>query len=147
MADNGFGSKANSHDFHIRAYYLQPDFKTAGGGSGGVAVGDYIEFRDPGRRSASRIRNEQATAERILTGADIDPESIQRDRRGDLWVGDEFGPVAPALRRRRPPARGADRDARRARVAGQPVVPPVPPNTPLPPSSRSTAAAASRRWR
>ena len=29
---------------------------------------------------------------RVLTGGDIDPESIQRGRDGDLWVGDEFGP-------------------------------------------------------
>jgi hypothetical protein len=91
MADNGFGSKANSFDFHIRAYYLRPDFKTADGGSGGVAVGDYIEFSDPGGHFPFAIQHE-GTADRVLTGADIDPESIQRDRRGDLWVGDEFGP-------------------------------------------------------
>ena len=29
MPDNGFGSKANSFDFLIRAYYVTPDFKTA----------------------------------------------------------------------------------------------------------------------
>ena len=29
---------------------------------------------------------------RLLTGADIDPESIQRGSDGDLWLGDEFGP-------------------------------------------------------
>ena len=29
---------------------------------------------------------------RLLTGADIDPESVQRGPNGDLWVGDEFGP-------------------------------------------------------
>ena len=28
----------------------------------------------------------------MLTGADIDPESMQRGHHGDLWVGDEFGP-------------------------------------------------------
>jgi hypothetical protein len=28
----------------------------------------------------------------LLTGADIDPESLQRAHNGDLWVGDEFGP-------------------------------------------------------
>ncbi len=27
-----------------------------------------------------------------MTGADIDPESLQRGHDGDLWVGDEFGP-------------------------------------------------------
>ncbi|HEU4841788.1 MAG TPA: esterase-like activity of phytase family protein [Ilumatobacteraceae bacterium] len=91
MADNGFGTKANSPDFHIRAYHLQPDFETADGGSGAVAVADYIEFSDPDDHIPFPIRYE-GTADRILTGADIDPESIQRDRRGDLWVGDEFGP-------------------------------------------------------
>jgi hypothetical protein len=91
MADNGFGTKANSPDFHIRAYYLQPDFETADGGSGAVAVAGYIEFTDPDDHLPFPIRYE-GTATRILTGADIDPESIQRDRRGDLWVGDEFGP-------------------------------------------------------
>ena len=35
MPDNGFGNKANSFDFLIRAYYLRPEFKTARGGSGG----------------------------------------------------------------------------------------------------------------
>jgi glycerophosphoryl diester phosphodiesterase len=29
MPDNGFGGKANSRDFLIRAYYATPDFKTA----------------------------------------------------------------------------------------------------------------------
>ena len=33
MPDNGFGNKANSADFLIRAYYITPDFKTASGGS------------------------------------------------------------------------------------------------------------------
>ena len=49
MPDNGFGNKANSFDFLIRAYYLRPDFKTADGGSGTVDVGPttIIEFRDP----------------------------------------------------------------------------------------------------
>ena len=34
----------------------------------------------------------EGTADRLLTGADIDPESLQRGANGDLWVGDEFGP-------------------------------------------------------
>lgn len=91
MADNGFGTKTNSRDFLIRAYYLRPDFKTARDGSGTVRVGDHISFRDPYRRIGFPIVNEQ-TGQRLLTGGDIDPESLQRDRRGDLWVGDEFGP-------------------------------------------------------
>lgn len=91
MPDNGFGTKANSFDFLIRAYFIRPDFKTARGGSGTVHVGDHIDFSDPHHRIGFPIVNED-TDDRLLTGADIDPESLQRDRRGDLWVGEEFGP-------------------------------------------------------
>jgi glycerophosphoryl diester phosphodiesterase len=91
MADNGFGGKANSADFLIRAYYLTPDFKTARDGSGDVAVGDFVQFSDPDGLIGFPIVRE-GTPERWLTGGDIDPESLQRGRHGDLWVGDEFGP-------------------------------------------------------
>jgi glycerophosphoryl diester phosphodiesterase len=91
MPDNGWGGKANSRDFEIRAYYIRPDFKTASGGSGTVAVGDWIAFRDPNHVIGFPIVNEN-TNERLLTGGDIDPESLQRGANGDLWVGEEFGP-------------------------------------------------------
>ncbi len=91
MADNGFGSKANSRDFNIRAYSLRPDFKTARDGSGTVDVGSYVEFTDPDHMIGFPIVNE-GTPDRVLTGADIDPESIQRDHDGTYWIGDEFGP-------------------------------------------------------
>ena len=91
MPDNGFGSKANSGDFLIRAYYVRPHFRTARGGSGSVTVKRFISFRDPGHELGFPIVNE-GTATRLLTGADIDPESLQRGPNGDLWVGDEFGP-------------------------------------------------------
>jgi len=91
MADNGFGAKTNSQDFLIRAYFLRPDFKAARGGSGKVQVGDFVSFRDPDHRLVFPIVNE-STSDRLLTGGDIDPESLQRDHDGDLWVGDEFGP-------------------------------------------------------
>ena len=91
MPDNGWGGKANSRDFEIRAYYIRPDFKTAHGGTGSVAVGDWVAFRDPNRVIGFPIVNED-TQPRLLTGGDIDPESLQRGANGDLWVGDEFGP-------------------------------------------------------
>jgi hypothetical protein len=93
MPDNGFGAKANSKDFLIRAYYIRPDFKTAKGGSGQVDIdlNGFIQFRDPDRLIGFEIVNE-GTTERLLTGGDIDPESLQRGAHGDLWVGDEFGP-------------------------------------------------------
>ncbi len=91
MPDNGFGAKANSRDFLIRAYYIEPDFKTANGGTGAVTVKDFIQFRDPNGVIGFPIVNAATTA-RLLTGADIDPESMQRAKNGDLWVGEEFGP-------------------------------------------------------
>ena len=88
MPDNGFGTKANSPGFLIRAYYVEPDFKTVHGGSGDVVVGDFIQFRDPdGWFPYPLVR-----PDRLLTGGDIDPESLQRGHDGTLWVGDEFGP-------------------------------------------------------
>ena len=95
MPDNGFGSKANSADFLLRAYYVRPDFKTARGGSGGIEVdtgeGAFISFRDPDHRIGFPIVN-AGTGDRLLTGADVDPESLQRGEDGSLWMGDEFGP-------------------------------------------------------
>lgn len=91
MPDNGYGGKANSRDFLIRAYYATPDFKTKRGGSGAIAIGESITFSDPDGLIGFPIVRE-GTPERWLTGGDIDPESVQRGRHGDLWVGDEFGP-------------------------------------------------------
>jgi glycerophosphoryl diester phosphodiesterase len=92
MPDNGFGSKSNSVDFLLRAYYLRIDFKTAQDPAAGqVEVGDFISFRDPDRLIGFPIVREDTTR-RLLTGGDVDPESLQRGRHGDLWVGDEFGP-------------------------------------------------------
>ena len=91
MPDNGFGGKGNSRDFLIRAYFVTPDFKDDRGGSGTVAVGEHIQFADPDGVIGFEIVR-AGTPERWLTGGDIDPESIQRDHRGDLWIGDEFGP-------------------------------------------------------
>lgn len=91
MPDNGFGAKATSRDFLLRAYFVKIDFKTAQGGTGDVEVGDFLSFRDPDRRIGFPIVNENSR-QRYLTGFDLDPESLQRDHEGDLWMGDEFGP-------------------------------------------------------
>jgi hypothetical protein len=91
MPDNGYGGKANSTDFLIRAYYIRPDFKTAHGGSGTIEVRDFISFSDPDHLTGFPIVHE-GTNERLLTGGDIDPESLQRDHQGDFWMGEEFGP-------------------------------------------------------
>ena len=88
MPDNGYGSKANSGDFLLRVYRIRPDFETARGGSGSVAVLGFIQLRDPdGKLPFALFR-----ADRLLTGADLDIESLRRARDGTLWFGDEFGP-------------------------------------------------------
>ena len=63
----------------------------------------------------------EATTDRLLTGGDIDPESMQRGRDGDLWIGDEFGPWILHFDSQGPPPRSAVPDAGRAAVTEQPV--------------------------
>ncbi|MEM8609862.1 MAG: esterase-like activity of phytase family protein [Myxococcota bacterium] len=91
LSDNGFGSQTNSADYLLRIYQLRPDFLSKEGGGGDVAVEGFVEFADPDHQIPFQIVNGH-TPERRLTGADFDPESLVVDARGDIWVGDEFGP-------------------------------------------------------
>lgn len=121
MPDNGFGAKGNSADALLRMYAVQPDFRTATGGSGTVRAANFttgavqssfntstfIGLRDPDNRlgfpivaSLQNYPNGAGTiavdptirAGRLLTGADFDIEAVRRDAQGNLWFGDEFGP-------------------------------------------------------
>ncbi|MCX7645231.1 MAG: esterase-like activity of phytase family protein [Rhodobacteraceae bacterium] len=85
VTDNGFGARANSPDALLFFHRLAPDF-----GTGTIGVRETVFLRDPDRVVPFRIAYE-GTAERYLTGADFDLESIQVI--GDtVWLGDEFGP-------------------------------------------------------
>ncbi len=85
IADNGFGSKANSADAMLAMHRVRPDWK-----SGAVKLERTVFFSDPNRKLPFLIVNE-GTRERYLTGADLDTESMQIV--GDtVWLGDEFGP-------------------------------------------------------
>jgi hypothetical protein len=121
MTDNGFGAKANSADALLRIYTVRVDFRTRYRGSGTVSPADwrtgrmrdsfdartFVTLSDPERRIATTIQADldnfygDATKppvdavirdHRLLTGADFDIESMRRDRDGNLWFGDEFGP-------------------------------------------------------
>lgn len=83
LSDNGYGSKANSADYLLRGYFLRPD-----PAAGEVEVLDHISFSDPDGLAGQPL----VRADRLLTGADFDPESIRRVRDGSYWVGEEFGP-------------------------------------------------------
>lgn len=91
MADNGFGTQDNSADFLLRIYKIKADFRTKTKGTGQVNVQSFIQLRDPNKRISFEIVNGN-TADRLLTGADFDPESMQRAADGTYWIGDEFGP-------------------------------------------------------
>jgi hypothetical protein len=91
LADNGFGSKENSTDFLLRLYQVKPNFKTEKIGDGKVAIEGFVQLSDPNNLIPFDIVNEK-TKERLLTGADFDIESFVIDAKGDIWIGDEFGP-------------------------------------------------------
>jgi glycerophosphoryl diester phosphodiesterase len=88
MPDNGYGTKGNSADFLLRLYRIRPDFRTASGGTGAVAVLSFLQLRDPDGKVPFAL----ARADRLLTGADFDLESVRRTKDGDFWFGEEFGP-------------------------------------------------------
>jgi hypothetical protein len=105
MSDNGFGAKANSPDYVLRVYRIEPDFRTAQGGSGAIAVESFITLSDPLNYVPFPIVAEGATypgtlipvdatirEKRLLTGGDFDIESMREAKDGTLWFGDEFGP-------------------------------------------------------
>lgn len=83
LSDNGFGNRANSADFLLRVQHLAPVWK-----SRTVDVLGGFHLTDPYRKVPFALTR----ADRVLTGADFDVESIVRGRDGSLWIGDEFGP-------------------------------------------------------
>ena len=91
MPDNGFGTIDNSADFQLRLYHITPDWETADGGASEIVVDNFISLRDPNNMIGFPIVNED-TPERLLTGGDLDIESIQRAPDGTFWIGEEFGP-------------------------------------------------------
>jgi hypothetical protein len=121
MPDNGFGTQGNSADALLRMYAVRPDFKTSSGGTGTVSAADFntgaaraafdassrITLSDPDRRlgfniqadytnyynnAANPLVDSSIRAGRLLTGADFDTESVRKDKNGNLWFGEEFGP-------------------------------------------------------
>lgn len=121
ITDNGFGAQANSADALLRMYALKPNFKTASSGTGTVSAVNFTlgtelrKFSNPSRITLNDINHKlgiriQADLDnyyddpgkpkvdpsikfgRLLTGADLDIESVRRDKNCNLWFGDEFGP-------------------------------------------------------
>jgi hypothetical protein len=105
LADNGFGKQEDSPDVLLRVYVLRPDLRTESGGTGQLHAESAFILRDPDGLIPFPIIADQDTYpgsdipvdprirdERLLTGADFDPESFRRVPDGTYYIGDEFGP-------------------------------------------------------
>ncbi len=83
LSDNGYGNKANSADFLLRVHRIRPGLR-----DGKLKVLGGFNLSDPDKRVPFALTR----ADRVLTGADFDVESIVRSSDGTYWIGDEFGP-------------------------------------------------------
>lgn len=91
LSDNGFGRKWNSSDYHLSLYLFDVRPRTQAGSDSRTALQAVVELSDPARFFPWRIVGE-TDPERVLTGADADPESLVIMPDETFWVGDEFGP-------------------------------------------------------
>ncbi len=91
LSDNGFGGEANSTDYLLRLYQVDPNFVGTEDGDASVEVQGFVQLSDPSNLIPFDIINE-GSAERNLTGGDFDIESFVIAENGDIWVGEEFGP-------------------------------------------------------
>ncbi|MEU4690201.1 esterase-like activity of phytase family protein [Actinoplanes sp. NPDC023714] len=83
LSDNGYGNQANSGDFLLRVHRLAPVFR-----NNTVDVLGGVNLTDPDGHVPWKLTR----ADRVLTGADFDVESIVKGADGSYWIGDEFGP-------------------------------------------------------
>lgn len=90
LSDNGYALRGNSADYLLCYYVVRPDFRTVDGGNGSIKITGLFRFRDPDGHLSFNITRE---ADRLLTGADLDPESFRMASDGSLWVGEEFFPA------------------------------------------------------
>lgn len=107
LTDNGFGKKDNSADALLRLYEVEINFAEKGQKNNSVKPLKLINLRDPDRKLSFSIQADNENyynlatnppvdsaikQERLLTGGDVDPESVRLDKNGHFWFGDEFGP-------------------------------------------------------
>ena len=89
LSDNGFGKRSNSSDYILSIYQIHPEFRTADGGTGGIRVSESITLSDPAHHLPYPVVRK---GDRLLTGADLDPESFRKVADGSYWIGEEFNP-------------------------------------------------------
>jgi len=107
LADTGFGPKASSLSSLLGMYALDIEFNDLKGQQKHVEISKLIRFNDVddklsfrkqadfefyGDVNSNLVVDSMIKQDRLLTGGDIDPESFRVDYKGNLWVGEEFGP-------------------------------------------------------
>lgn len=121
MQDNGFGGRGASPDALLHVYAMKFDWANAqvipanfqtGATLASFSAESYIRLSDPSRNIGYPIVADMANypgtsvspagqtipvdpaivTGRLLTGYDVDLESLQIDAQGNIWIGDEFGP-------------------------------------------------------
>jgi hypothetical protein len=119
MMDNGFGAKANSPDALLRVFAVKPDFETGkvvpvnrrtgaelpsfteesfftlsdpDGWIPFTIVADRSEYPGTTPSGVTIAVDPSIQSGRLLTGADLDIESVRHAADGTFWFGDEFGP-------------------------------------------------------
>lgn len=90
LQDNGFGTMANSPNYPLRWYELRITLDDPPREGGPVEVLNITTLSDPNGLLPFNITHGDST--RILTGADLDPESFVAMPDGSIWLGEEFGP-------------------------------------------------------
>ncbi len=91
LSDNGFGGKWNSPDYRLCIYLFDVRPRTEAGTDSRTALQAVVELSDPAKFFPWRLADEN-TPERMLTGADADPESLVIMPDESFWIGEEFGP-------------------------------------------------------
>lgn len=114
LVDNGFGSKGNSPDHLLRMYAVQVDWANhtvsaadfnTGAPLAAFTAASRITLNDANSVFPYAIVAEGVNypgsaiavdrtikAGRLLTGGDLDLESVRQDKHGNYWFGEEFGP-------------------------------------------------------
>jgi hypothetical protein len=90
LQDNGFGTMANSPNYPLRWYHLGLNLDDPPYEGGPVEVFNFSALSDPNGLLPFPITHGDST--RVLTGADLDPESFVAMPDGSYWIGEEFGP-------------------------------------------------------
>lgn len=89
LSDNGFGKRSNSSDYILSIYDILPDFRTVDGGTGSIRITEITNLGDSQYHLPYPAVRE---GDRLLTGADLDPESFRKVADGSYWIGEEFNP-------------------------------------------------------